>query len=86
MGYLLVGLEFGVELTYPEPEGTSSGILTLSTFIFGLFYTMAYGKMLEQFGDLSADISISVLLCICIGITMLIKNDLRRQAMQASRR
>lgn len=86
MGYLLVGLEFGVELTYPEPEGTSGGILTLSILFFGVFYTMAYGKLLEKFGDLSADISISVLLCICIGITMLIKIDLRRQAVEASSR
>lgn len=26
-GYLPVGFEFAAELTYPEPEGTSSGLL-----------------------------------------------------------
>lgn len=26
-GYLPIGFEFGVEITYPEPEGTSSGLL-----------------------------------------------------------
>lgn len=26
-GYLPLGFEFAVEITYPEPEGTSSGLL-----------------------------------------------------------
>ena len=30
LGYLPLGFEYGVELTYPEPEGTSSGLLNCS--------------------------------------------------------
>ena len=29
-GYLPVGFEFAAEITYPESEGTSSGLLNLS--------------------------------------------------------
>lgn len=29
-GYLPLGFEFGVEITYPESEGTSSGLLNAS--------------------------------------------------------
>ena len=29
-GYLPVGFEFAAEITYPEPEGTSSGLLNAS--------------------------------------------------------
>lgn len=29
-GYLPLGFEFAVELTYPESEGTSSGLLNCS--------------------------------------------------------
>ena len=29
-GYLPVGFEFAAELTFPEPEGTSSGLLNAS--------------------------------------------------------
>lgn len=29
-GYLPVGFEFSAEITYPEPEGTSSGLLNAS--------------------------------------------------------
>ena len=30
-GYLPVGFEFAAELTYPEPEGTSAGLLNASS-------------------------------------------------------
>lgn len=36
-GYLAVGFEFAAEVTYPEPEGTTAGILNAAaqvTFIF----------------------------------------------------
>ena len=29
-GYLPLGFEFAAELTFPEPEGTSSGLLNAS--------------------------------------------------------
>lgn len=30
-GYLPVGFEFGSEITFPEPEGTTSGLLNASS-------------------------------------------------------
>lgn len=33
-GYLPVGFEFGSELTYPEPEGTSAGLLNAAAQVF----------------------------------------------------
>lgn len=30
LGYLPLGFEYGVELTYPEAEGTSAGLLNCS--------------------------------------------------------
>ncbi|CAG0882020.1 unnamed protein product [Darwinula stevensoni] len=38
-GYLPLGFEFAVELTFPEPEGTTSGLLNCSAQIFGLLIT-----------------------------------------------
>jgi FLVCR family feline leukemia virus subgroup C receptor-related protein len=35
-GYLPVGFEFGVEITYPESEGTSSGLLNTSAQVSAL--------------------------------------------------
>jgi FLVCR family feline leukemia virus subgroup C receptor-related protein len=36
-GYLPVGFEFAAELTYPEPEGTSSGLLNTSAQVTCFF-------------------------------------------------
>ena len=36
-GYLPVGFEFAAELTYPESEGTSSGLLNASAQVCTLF-------------------------------------------------
>jgi hypothetical protein len=36
-GYLPVGFEFAAELTYPEPEGTSSGLLNASSQVCDCF-------------------------------------------------
>lgn len=46
-GYLPVGFEFSAEITYPEPEGTSSGLLNASAqacirFILFVCYTAAH--------------------------------------------
>ena len=39
-GYLPLGFEFAAEITYPEPEGTSSGLLNASAQVFGILFTM----------------------------------------------
>ncbi|XP_016387322.1 feline leukemia virus subgroup C receptor-related protein 2-like [Sinocyclocheilus rhinocerous] len=41
-GYLPLGFEFAVELTYPESEGTSSGLLNCSAQVMHLLFTFRY--------------------------------------------
>lgn len=36
-GYLPLGFEFGVEITYPESEGTSSGLLNAFAQVIAMF-------------------------------------------------
>lgn len=47
-GYLPVGFEFAAELTYPEPEGTSSGILNAACQVFGITFTIVYAELLNS--------------------------------------
>uniref|UniRef100_A0A4X2KZE7 Choline/ethanolamine transporter FLVCR1 n=1 Tax=Vombatus ursinus TaxID=29139 RepID=A0A4X2KZE7_VOMUR len=51
-GYLPLGFEFAVEITYPESEGTSSGLLNASAQLFGIFFTLAQGKLISKHGPL----------------------------------
>lgn len=79
-GYLPVGFEFAAELTYPEPEGTSAGLLNAAAQIFGILFTMLYAELFDRFGDTGANITMAVMLCIGTIVTAVIKSDLRRQA------
>uniref|UniRef100_A0A3Q1E9M2 FLVCR choline and putative heme transporter 2 n=1 Tax=Acanthochromis polyacanthus TaxID=80966 RepID=A0A3Q1E9M2_9TELE len=78
-GYLPLGFEFAVELTYPESEGTSSGLLNCSAQVFGIIFTICQGKIIDRFGTLAGNIFLCVFLLIGTIMTGLIKSDLRRQ-------
>ena len=78
-GYLPVGFEFAAELTYPEPEGTSAGLLNAMTQVFGVAFTMLYGHLFNLWGDYWANIVLCVVLFGGGILTYIIPNDLRRQ-------
>ncbi|XP_019940768.2 choline/ethanolamine transporter flvcr2a isoform X2 [Paralichthys olivaceus] len=78
-GYLPLGFEFAVELTYPESEGTSSGLLNCSAQIFGIIFTISQGKILDKWGTFAGNIFLCIFLLIGSVMTGLIKADLRRQ-------
>ena len=50
-GYLPVGFDFGVEITYPESEGTSSGLLNASAQIFGIIWTLCCERIIDHSND-----------------------------------
>ncbi|XP_055086951.1 feline leukemia virus subgroup C receptor-related protein 2 isoform X3 [Periophthalmus magnuspinnatus] len=77
-GYLPLGFEFAVELTFPESEGTSSGLLNCSAQIFGIIFTISQGKIIDKWGTFTGNIFLAVFLLIGTAITAFIKEDLRR--------
>ncbi|XP_037827907.1 feline leukemia virus subgroup C receptor-related protein 2 [Lucilia sericata] len=83
-GYLPVGFEFGAELTYPEPEGTSSGLLNASSQVFGIIFTSLYSWLFSDYDDVTANVTMAVMLILGTIITALISSDLRRQNAQIS--
>ncbi|KAJ8881174.1 hypothetical protein PR048_017647 [Dryococelus australis] len=79
-GFLPVGFELAAELTYPEPEGTSSGLLNGSVQVFAVAMTTGYSQLIEHVDDWWANIILCALLALGTVFTSLIKSDLRRQA------
>lgn len=78
-GYLPVGFEFAAELTYPEPEGTSAGILNAAAQVFGIVFTIGYAQFLNNVGDIPANSTMGGMLVLGTIITAVISSDLRRQ-------
>ncbi|XP_029982438.1 choline/ethanolamine transporter flvcr2a isoform X4 [Sphaeramia orbicularis] len=78
-GYLPLGFEFAVELTYPESEGTSSGLLNCSAQIFGIIFTISQGKIIDHWGTVAGNIFLCIFLLIGTVMTGFIRSDLRRQ-------
>jgi FLVCR family feline leukemia virus subgroup C receptor-related protein len=84
IGYLGIGFEFAAELTYPVPEGTSSGVLNVSSETFGIMFTVIGGELLNTYGDMATILTLAGLLVVGLVMTMLINGtDLRRQAATA---
>ncbi|XP_059944474.1 heme transporter FLVCR1 isoform X1 [Mesoplodon densirostris] len=77
-GYLPLGFEFAVEITYPESEGTSSGLLNAAAQIFGILFTLAQGKLTSDYGPRTGNIFLCVWMFVGIILTALIKSDLKR--------
>ncbi|KAG2457414.1 FLVC2 protein, partial [Polypterus senegalus] len=63
-GYLPIGFEFAVELTYPESEGTSSGLLNVSAQIFGILFTIVQGQLIDSFSSLAGNLFLCAFLII----------------------
>lgn len=77
-GYLPLGFEFGVEITYPESEGTSSGLLNAFAQIFGIIFTLIQGRLTTDYGPLEGNIFLSSWIFLGIILTGLIKSELKR--------
>ncbi|XP_004699936.1 feline leukemia virus subgroup C receptor-related protein 1 [Echinops telfairi] len=77
-GYLPLGFEFAVEITYPESEGTSSGLLNAAAQIFGILFTLAQEKLISAYSPFGGNLFLCIWMFVGIILTALIKSDLRR--------
>lgn len=77
-GYLPLGFEFGVEITYPESEGTSSGLLNAFAQIFGIIFTLIQGKLTTDHSPLAGNVFLCAWIFLGILLTALIKSELKR--------
>ncbi|XP_078656160.1 choline/ethanolamine transporter flvcr2a-like [Branchiostoma floridae x Branchiostoma belcheri] len=83
-GYLPLGFEFAAEITYPESEGTSSGLLNASAQTFGIALTLFTGYLVNNLSTLAGNLCLCVTLFLGVVVTAFIKSDLKRLRAQQS--
>lgn len=79
-GLLPVGFELAAELTYPEPEGTSAGMLNMASQVFGISFTIIYSYIFYNVSDVWANLVMCIMLVLGAVLLALTSSDLRRQA------
>ena len=86
-GYLPIGFEFGAEITFPESEASSSGLLNCSAQMFGIIITAGSQELINFFtnkskmqGGLYANVTMIVCLYAGSILTAFIKENLKRQS------
>ncbi|CBY31687.1 unnamed protein product [Oikopleura dioica] len=81
-GYLPIGFEFAAELTYPEPEAISSGLLNWAGMTFGLVTTQICQVGIVKLGVFPTCGILLGMLVIGLCFLFAIKEDLRRQKIE----
>ncbi|XP_074031190.1 choline/ethanolamine transporter flvcr2a [Leptinotarsa decemlineata] len=84
-GLLPVGFELAAELTYPEPEGTSAGLLNAAANLCGIIFTNFYSAIFYHVDVVSANISMSLMLVVGTILLACTSPDLKRQAAQGEK-
>ncbi|XP_074598387.1 histamine transporter [Brevipalpus obovatus] len=83
-GYLPIGFEYAAEITYPQPEGNSAGLLNLSAQIFGILLSLLATIMVSRFGFVMCNGILSAMLFIGLVMTALIRGSLKRREASAT--
>lgn len=76
-GYLPIGFEFAAEITYPVPEGTSTGLLNCMAQVFGVIMTFAGAYIIPV-----SVLGFNIMCCAFLGVgtimMMIVKEDKKR--------
>ncbi|CAN8004154.1 unnamed protein product, partial [Ixodes pacificus] len=78
-GYIPIGLQVGSEITYPLPEGLTANMLNMSAQGMGFLLILVSAHIRERIGDRAANFSMSVLMIMGCGVTMMLKMQPKRR-------
>lgn len=77
--YLPCGFELAIELSYPLPESTVTGLLVAISQLIGVGLTTALSEIMERFGSFYSLLVQVIVLAVGSIVTMTIPNRMRRQ-------
>lgn len=77
-----VGLEFGAEMTFPEPEGTTAALMCSAVQLSGVVLIFVGGHIKSKAGVTWTMVFLAVPLLVSCVILLFVKPELKRQAAQ----
>lgn len=80
-GFVPVAFEFAAEITYPESESSSAGIMNSVSQTTGIIFVLFFSYILQAYGDFSCNMSMAILLAFGAIMVLFIKNNLKRLAL-----
>ncbi|KAJ9580074.1 hypothetical protein L9F63_004266 [Diploptera punctata] len=83
-GYMPIAYDFCAELTYPEPEGITSGMLAMPTQIFAILFIIICEQMIAHMSTTWMNAFLCMSLVIGTLIHIQIRADLKRHAVTNS--
>lgn len=72
--------EYGVELTYPEPEANSTGLMCAFATFTGVLGIVVFGDIIEFYGEFLYHVMLCAFMMIGVILSFLVSNKLKRQA------
>ncbi|XP_071155077.1 choline/ethanolamine transporter flvcr2b-like isoform X3 [Mytilus edulis] len=79
-GYRPVGFQLAAEVTYPECEGTSSGLLNLAAEIIGIVSTIGMRALMTNVSIFAANATVCAALLVGTVLSAFIRPNYKRQA------
>ncbi|KAJ9580077.1 hypothetical protein L9F63_004269 [Diploptera punctata] len=80
VAYMSIAYDLAVEVTYPEPESMSAGLITFTFQLVSWLATLGYGEMVRNVGAEWSNNTLSIALLIGTIIHAIFNPDLKRQA------
>ncbi|XP_015795427.1 uncharacterized MFS-type transporter C09D4.1 [Tetranychus urticae] len=78
-GYLPIGFEYAAEITYPQPEGNSAGILNASAQFFGIILIFISTLVVDRFGHLPCNLMLCSTLLVGLILAAFTRGSLKRR-------
>ncbi|XP_044728276.1 uncharacterized MFS-type transporter C09D4.1-like [Chrysoperla carnea] len=78
--FISVAYEYAVELTYPEPEANTAGLMSAFSTFTGVLGIVLFGDIIEYYGEFLYHVMLCAFMMISVILSFLVSNKLKRQA------
>ena len=80
--FYATGIQMGIELTFPVPEGITVATMSVMIEMFSMVATVAFGYSVRTYGGFESTMCIVFLIFVCTLMICLVPPKFRREALE----